>query len=57
MSQPIQRGTPLIQVREILSLDLRSLALLRIGLGVLLVLDWLDRVPDLRAHYSGARSF
>ena len=52
MSQPIERGTPLIPMREILSLDLRSLALLRIGLGVLLVLDWLDRVPDLRAHYS-----
>src|ERR1700712_3451036 len=57
MSQTIERAdaersTPLIPVREILSLDLRSLALLRIGLGVLLVLDWLDRVPDLRAHYS-----
>ena len=52
MSQTVERPTPLIPVREILSLDLRSLAILRIGLGVLLVLDWLDRVPDLRAHYS-----
>ena len=46
------RSAPLIPWREMLSLDLRSLALLRIGLGVLLVLDWLDRLPDLRAHYS-----
>ena len=55
MSQPTARaGSPLIPWREIVSLDLRSLAALRIGLGALLVLDWVDRLPDLRAHYSDA---
>ena len=37
---------------QVMSLDLRSLALLRIAYGVLLCLDTLNRWTDLRAHYS-----
>jgi hypothetical protein len=52
MAQPAERPAPLIPWRDILALDVRSLALLRIGLGIILVFDWIDRLPDLRAHYS-----
>jgi hypothetical protein len=38
--------------RDWFALDTRSLALLRVALGVLLLLDWIDRLPDLRTHYS-----
>jgi hypothetical protein len=41
-----------LPLREMFSLDLRSLALLRVGLAFLVLVDWLDRAPDLRAHYS-----
>ena len=37
---------------EIFGLDLRSLALLRIGLGLLLLLDLAGRLPGASAHYS-----
>ncbi len=40
--------------REILGLDLRSLALLRMGLGVTLILDLLYRARFLEAQYSDA---
>jgi hypothetical protein len=43
-----------LPVREFFSLDLRSLALLRIGIGFLLILDGIDRLPDLAAHFSDA---
>ncbi len=43
-----------LPLREIFSLDLRSLALMRVGLGFILVFDWLDRLPELVAHYSDA---
>jgi hypothetical protein len=43
-----------LPLREFFSLDVRSLAVFRIGLGLCLISDWLDRVPDLRAHYSDA---
>ncbi len=33
-------------------MDLRSLALLRIGLGVMLLADLINRAPDIAAHYS-----
>ena len=33
-------------------LDLRALALMRMGMGGLLLLDLLFRLPDLRAHYG-----
>jgi hypothetical protein len=36
------------------ALDLRSLALFRIGLGVTLLLDLQQRYPNLAAHYSDA---
>jgi hypothetical protein len=41
-----------LPLREFFSLDIRSLALLRVGMAVMLILDWLDRLPDLSAHYS-----
>jgi hypothetical protein len=43
-----------LPLRDLFSLDLRSLAVLRIGLAFLLFLDWFDRLPDLGAHYSDA---
>ncbi len=38
--------------RSLFAIDLRSLALLRIGLGLLLLCDLGVRWPDLAAHYS-----
>jgi hypothetical protein len=38
--------------REFITLDVRSLALFRILLACLILLDWFDRIPDLEAHYS-----
>jgi hypothetical protein len=43
-----------LPVREFFALDVRSLALFRIGLAVMVLVDWIDRLPDLRAHYSDA---
>jgi hypothetical protein len=37
---------------QLISLDLRSLALLRVGLGLLLLADLLVRAGDLLAHYT-----
>lgn len=37
---------------EIFGLDLRSLAVFRIFLGVILILDCINRLSDLTAHYS-----
>lgn len=37
---------------QIVSLDLRSLAFMRIGLGVIILVDLINRCCDLRAHYS-----
>src|SRR5262245_38308050 len=39
-------------VHDFFSLDLRSLALFRIGLGIMLLQEWLNRFTDLRLHYS-----
>jgi hypothetical protein len=39
-------------VDEFFSLDLRSLAVFRIGLGVMLLQEWLNRLVDLRLHYT-----
>jgi hypothetical protein len=41
-----------LPLRELFSLDVRSLALFRVGLALMVFLDWADRVPDLRIHYS-----
>jgi hypothetical protein len=38
--------------RKTFTLDLRALAMLRIGLGVLLLIDLYTRATDLEAHYS-----
>lgn len=40
------------RLRALLALDLRSLALLRIGVGALLLVDLAVRAGDLRAHYT-----
>ncbi len=39
-------------VRRVFSIDLRSLALFRMGLGLLLLADLIDRARDLRVHYT-----
>src|SRR6185312_201958 len=39
---------------EVFALDVRSLALFRIGLGLLLLADLGQRVLDLNAHYTDA---
>ncbi len=41
-----------LPLREFFSLDVRSLALFRLGLALMVLLDWLDRLPDMGAHYS-----
>jgi hypothetical protein len=43
---------PVIPVREFFSLDVRSLALFRVMLGVFLLLDWIDRLPYVRLLYA-----
>ncbi|MFA5933897.1 MAG: HTTM domain-containing protein [Candidatus Paceibacterota bacterium] len=40
------------KIKEIFSLDYRSLALMRIGVGLKLIFDLIDRARDLSAHYS-----
>ncbi len=40
--------------REVLACDLRSLALMRVGLGLALLVDLAQRLPGLRAHYTDA---
>ena len=39
-------------IKRVFGLDLRSLALFRIMLGVLLMVDTSMRIGDLKAHYS-----
>jgi hypothetical protein len=39
-------------VDEFFAVDLRSLAFLRIGLGIMLLQEWLNRLVDVRLHYS-----
>jgi hypothetical protein len=43
--------------REIFGVDLRSLAVLRVGLAVALLYDTLDRSRDLVALYTDAGAF
>ncbi len=38
--------------KDFFALDVRSLALFRVLLATLLLLDWLCRLPDLSAHYT-----
>ena len=39
---------------QLFGIDLRSLAALRIGMGVMLLVDLALRLPNLRAHYTEA---
>jgi hypothetical protein len=41
-----------MRLADVVALDLRSLALLRIGVGATLLIDLAQRLPDLRAHYT-----
>ncbi len=41
-------------LKTIFEIDLRSLALFRIGLGLTLIIDLAGRLPNLAAHYSDA---
>lgn len=46
---------PLLQkIREFFSLDYRSLAVMRFGMGLIIILDLIDRAASLTAHYSDA---
>ena len=45
-------GTWRARAAELFGIDLRSLALLRIGVGALLLVDLAQRAVDLRAHYT-----
>ena len=40
------------RIKTIFSADVRSLAFFRIGLGVILILDLINRARDLTAHYT-----
>jgi hypothetical protein len=41
-----------LPLADFFHLDTRALALLRIGVALLLIYDYADRLPDARAHYS-----
>ncbi|HAC63939.1 MAG TPA: HTTM domain-containing protein [Cyanothece sp. UBA12306] len=47
----------IFQAKELLSLDLRSLALFRISLAILIILDLLNRSQDIKAHYTESGVF
>jgi hypothetical protein len=40
------------QLKKVISLDLRAIALMRIGIGFTIIIDLLLRYSDLEAHYS-----
>ncbi|MGL4550833.1 MAG: hypothetical protein ACRC33_06570, partial [Gemmataceae bacterium] len=52
MSQP--PPSPFLPYRDFFALDVRSLALFRVLMATLLLLDWVCRLPDLSAHYTDA---
>ncbi len=39
-------------IRDVFGMDLRTMALFRVGLGLLLIVDLILRARDLRAHYT-----
>jgi hypothetical protein len=45
------------KVLDVFGLDVRSLALFRVGLGFMVLWDLHERLPDLTAHYSDAGAF
>lgn len=51
-SPAITDWSSFLPVREFFALDYRSLALFRVCLAVMLLLDWADRLPDLYSLYS-----
>ena len=49
---PLQTALSWFPINDFFSLDIRSLALLRIGLGIMLLLEWLNRLVDVRMFFS-----
>jgi hypothetical protein len=49
---PQRSAKSIAKVRELLSIDARSLGLLRIGLATLVLVDLIQRAGDLQAHYT-----
>lgn len=47
-------GNIVSAIKRMFSLDMRSIALLRVSIGIILLLDLLQRSCSLRAHYSDA---
>ena len=45
------------KLETLLGFDLRSLALFRISLGIIIITDLINRLPDLEAHYSDSGVF
>ncbi len=58
VEKPVQSEAPArpllswLPLADFFHLDTRSLALFRVFLGLLLLCDYTDRLPDLHAHYS-----
>src|SRR3954447_17631141 len=52
MSQKPTGLTAYLPFNDFFALDVRSLALFRILLATLLLLDWLDRIPDVPGLYT-----
>jgi hypothetical protein len=52
--EPVRRrgAQAIAKVQELLSIDARSLGLLRIGLATLVLIDLIQRAGDLQAHYT-----
>ncbi len=53
---PTPPGAPRIRalIDSFFGIDLRSLAVLRVGIALALLHDWIDRAGDLVAHYTDA---
>ena len=47
------RHTVVSKWHELFGMDKRSLALFRVCLALVVLMDVVDRVGDLRAHYTG----
>lgn len=50
--QPSQKGPIGRYIEQVFGMDLRALALFRIGLALLILMDLLYRLPNLRLHYT-----
>ena len=46
------KNSLLLRIKEIFALDMRSLAIFRIGLALVIIVDLIIRFGDIQAHYS-----